>query len=71
MKTQFVNFEHRNKAVYLLRSTIEHIANTAHSKHEAINRLRDILPNDLKLGQGGSHVWCANKNNQRLFIIYF
>jgi hypothetical protein len=69
MKT-IVNFEKRNKSVSLVRSTIEYIARTANTKQEAVNRLADILPKEFKIGFGGSHIWCANQNNERLFIIY-
>ena len=65
-----VNFEKRNKSVSLVRSTIEYIVRTANTKQEAVNRLADILPKELKIGFGGSHIWCANQNNERLFIIY-
>jgi len=63
-----VTFEKRNKNVVNVKSTIEYIANTANTKQDAVNRLSDIL-SDVKLGWGGSHVWCANQNNERLFII--
>jgi hypothetical protein len=71
MKTRLVKYEKRNKAVSLVKSTIEYISNTANTKQEAVDRLSDILPKELKIGFGGYHVWCANQNNERLFIIYF
>lgn len=66
MKT--VTFEKRNKEVSKVKGTINYIANTAHNKQEAVNRLSDIL-SGVKLGWGGSHVWCSNLKNERLFII--
>lgn len=71
MKTRLVNYEKRNKAVSLVKSTIEYIAQTSNTRQEATNRLADILPKELKIGFGGSHVWCANQNNERLFRIFF
>jgi hypothetical protein len=71
MKTSTVSYEKRNKSVSLVSSTIEYIAKSANTKQEAVNRLSEILPNELQIGFGGSHVWCANQNNERLFIIYF
>ena len=69
MKTR-VEFEMRNKEVFSKRSTIEYIAKTANTKQEAVNRITDILPKTFKVGFGGSHVWCANSKNERVFIIY-
>ena len=66
-----ITFEKRNKDVYSVRSTIRYIADTAKNKQEVIDRIRDILPRDLKMGFGGHHIWCCNSNNQRLFIIYW
>lgn len=71
MKNSKVVYEKRNNEVFSKRSTIEHIAKTANTNQEAVNRLGEILPSDFKLGFGGSHVWCANQKNERLFIIYF
>jgi hypothetical protein len=70
MKTRLVNYERRNKEVFSKRSTIDYIAKSANTKQEAVNRLSEIL-SGLKLGFGGSHVWCANQKDERLFIIYF
>ena len=67
-KMKKVTFEKRNKEVSKVKDTISYIAKTAATKQETVNRLSDIL-SDLKLGWGGSHVWCANQNNERLFII--
>lgn len=63
-----VTFEKRNKQVAKVKDTIAYIAKTANTKQEAVNRLSDVL-SDVKIGWGGSHVWCANQNNERLFII--
>lgn len=63
-----VTFEKRNKEVFRVKDTINYIAKSANTKQEAVNRLSDIL-SDLKFGWGGSHVWCANQNNERLFLI--
>ncbi len=67
MKT--VTIEKRNKAVSKVIDTINYIANTAATKQDAVNRLRDVLQNEIKIGWGGSHVWAANQKNERLFII--
>lgn len=64
-----VTFEKRNKEVSKVSSTINYIANTANTKQEAVNRLSDVLPKEVKLGWGGSHIWAANQKNERLFII--
>ena len=66
MKT--LTFEKRNKEVSKVKNTIQYITDTAQTKQDAVNRLSDILSN-VKLGWGGSHVWCSNQNNERLFII--
>jgi hypothetical protein len=62
-------FEKQNKSVNKVKSSIEYIAKTSNTKQEAINRLRDVLPETIKLGFGGSHVWGANENNERIFIL--
>lgn len=67
-KMKKVTFEKRNKEVSKVKGTINYIAKTSATKQEAVNRLSDIL-SGLKLGWGGSHVWCANQNNERLFLI--
>lgn len=64
-----VKFERRNKLMNATRGTIQCIARTATTKQDAVNRLRDILSDNIKLGYGGSHVWGANQKNERLFII--
>lgn len=66
-----VQFEKRNKSVSAVKSSIEYIARSANTKQEAVNRLADILPKELKIGFGGSHVWCSNPTDERLFIIHF
>ena len=63
-----VTFEKRNKEVSRVKDTINYIAKSAPTKETAVQRLSDIL-SDLKFGSGGSHVWCCNQSNQRLFII--
>jgi len=68
MKT--IKFEKRNKEVSRVKTTIEYITKTANTKQEVVNRLSDILPKEFKIGFGGSHVWCANQKNERLFIIF-
>jgi len=32
--------------------------------------MREILFG-LKVGFGGSHIWCCNEKNERIFIVYF
>ncbi len=61
--------EKQNKAINKVKLSIQRIAKTAKTKQEAVNRLSDILPSDIKIGFGGSHVWVANKNNERILII--
>ena len=69
MKNLSLKIEKRNNAVSKITSSINHIINTANTKLEAVNRISDILPSELKIGYGGSHIWVANQNNERLFII--
>lgn len=69
MKNTEVKIEKRNKAVSKVISTIQYIAKTANTKQEAVNRLSDVLPGEIKVGFGGSHIWAANSQNERLFII--
>ena len=64
-----VTFEKRNKAVSSVKSTVEYIARTANTKQEAVNRLSEILPSEMKLGYGGRRVWCHNAKDERVFII--
>ena len=64
-----LTIEKKNKAVSKVLETIKYIAKSANTKQEAVNRLSDILPSELKIGYGGSHIWCANAKNKRLFII--
>lgn len=66
-----IQFEARNKSVSAVRDSINYIAKSSNTKQECVNRLSDILPNELKIGFGSSHVWCSNSSNKRLFIIYF
>lgn len=67
MKT--LTIEKRNKEVSKVKDTLTYIAKTASTKQDAVNRMRDVLSTDVKLGWGGSHVWGANQKNERLFII--
>ncbi len=64
-----VTFEKKDARVGKVKDTIQYIANSAPTKQDAVNRLSDILSNELKIGYGGSHVWCSNIKNERLFII--
>lgn len=64
-----VTFEKRNKEISNVKDSINYIATSAPTKEQAVNRLSDILPKEIKLGCGGSHVWASNQNNERLFII--
>ena len=61
--------EKRNKDVSQVLDSINYITKTAPTKLKAFDRLRDILPSNIKLGYGGSHIWCSNQSNERLFII--
>lgn len=63
-----VTFEKRNNEVSKVKDTIIRIARTANTKEEAVRRLSEVIYG-VKLGYGGSHVWCANQSNERLFII--
>lgn len=38
-------------------------------KETIISYLREITPSEFKLGYGGSHIWCSNQKNERIFII--
>ena len=66
MKT--LTIEKRNKEVSKVKDTLTYIVKTAPTKQEAVNRMRDVLSSEIKLGFGGSHVWGANQKNERLFI---
>jgi hypothetical protein len=67
MKT--LTIEKRNKAVYEVKNSLDYISRTAKTKQETVERMRDVLPSNLKLGFGGSHVWCSNEKNERIFIV--
>ena len=54
MKT--LTIEKRNKEVSKVKDTIAYIVNSAPTKQDAVNRMRDILSSEIKLGWGGSHV---------------
>lgn len=66
MKT--VRFEKRSNEVSRVKATIEYIAKTAPTKQHAVDRLNDVM-SGVKIGFGGSHVWCSDLSNNRLFII--
>ena len=38
-------------------------------KNRIIMDMQDILPSSFKLGFGGSHIWCSNNKNERIFIV--
>jgi len=64
-----LTIEKRNEEVSNVKSTIKYIISTSKTKQETVNRLSDILSKEIQVGFGGSHIWAANKNNERLFII--
>ena len=68
MNTQ-LKIEKRNKEVSKVLDTINYIIKSAPSKVIAFDRLRDVLPSEIQLGYGGSHIWCSNQKNERLFIV--
>lgn len=70
--TQVIKIEKRNKRVASCISSINRIIER--NGNNKLGCLRDLLEIigeawDLKLGYGGSHIWCANKKNERVFII--
>ena len=67
MKT--LTIEKRNKEVSKVKDTLGYIAKSATTKQDAVNRMRDVLSSEIKLGWGGSHVWGVNQKNERLFIV--
>jgi hypothetical protein len=67
--TNSLTIEKRNKEVASKLDSINYIIKSAPTKEKAFERLRDILSSDINLGYGGSHIWCANVKNERLFII--
>ena len=64
-----LTIEKRNKAVSAVKDSLKYISLTAKSRDEAFNRMRDVLPSEIKMGYGGSHIWASNANNERLLIV--
>lgn len=72
MTTQQITIEKRNKRVAACIGSINRIiARNGSNKQGCLRDLLEIIGEawDLKLGYGGSHIWCANKKNERVFII--
>jgi len=72
MTTQQITIEKRNKRVNHCLGTINRIIQrNGANKQGCLNELLEVIGEawDLKLGYGGSHIWCANKKNERVFII--
>jgi hypothetical protein len=67
---QTLSIEKSSNIITELTATINNIiAASGNNKTRCYNSLRDVLPTEIKLGCGGSHIWAANQNNERLFII--
>lgn len=64
-----IKIETRNAAVSKALPTIKSIVKTSATKQDAFNRIADILPSEIKVGYGGSHIWAANSQNERVLII--
>lgn len=64
-----LTIEKRNKAVSKVKDSLLYISKTAKTREDAFCRMRDILPSEIKMGWGGSHVWAANQKNERLLIL--
>ena len=68
MNTQ-LKIEKRNKEVSKVLDSINYIIKSAPTKLKAYERLKEILPTEFLIGYGGSHIWCSNQKNERLFIV--
>jgi hypothetical protein len=67
-----INIEKRNKDVTAVLGTLNRMANRyGGDKARIIQDMREVLPNDIKLGYGSTHIWAANQKNERLFIVTF
>lgn len=64
-----VKFEKRKQNVLKLKDSINYIAESSRNKNEAFSRLADIMPSDVKIGFGGSHIWVSNQQDERILII--
>jgi hypothetical protein len=40
-------------------------------KSRVLIDMAEVIDSKLKLGIGGSHIWCCNSKNERIFIIEF
>lgn len=53
----------------VLANLIRQAQRYAGDKKRIIMDMQDVLPSTLKVGCGGSHIWCSNNKNERIFII--
>lgn len=68
-KLEFKNASGTSNIVDLVGS-LTRIANKYDGdKNKVINDLKELVPTYYKLGYGGSHIWCANADNERIFIV--
>jgi hypothetical protein len=68
-KLEFKNISGTSNIDALIE-TMNRIANRyGNEKQKVIQDLRDVIPSELELGYGGSHIWCANSKKERIFII--
>jgi hypothetical protein len=63
-----LTIEKANAEVTSKLELINYIIRTSSTKLNAFERLRYTLSNEIELGYGGNHIWCANQD-ERLFII--
>ena len=71
MTTFTVRFETENKMILNKSAQIDFVANLCkESRVRMVKELENVfIGKNLKFGFGGSHVWCANSDNVRQFII--
>lgn len=67
--------EYKNKCGASDFNTHINILNRIASRHsnldEIVDALKEHTPSEFKLGHGGSHIWCANMKNERIYIIEY
>ncbi len=49
---------------------IKSLVESIEDEKELYHSIRNEVPDEFKMGRGGSHIWCSTQDNMRIFIIY-
>lgn len=50
-------------------NVLNRIASRRLNLDEIVLSLIEHTPSEFKVGHGGSHIWCANQKNERVYMI--